>query len=57
MSLWAVSDKATQKLMSDFYKYWVTGMTKREAFRKAQLEVKKKYKYPYYWGAFVMVGE
>jgi CHAT domain-containing protein len=57
MSLWAVSDRATQELMSSFYRHWVSGMTKREAFQKAQEEIKAKYKDPYYWGAFVMVGE
>lgn len=57
MSLWKVNDEATQELMSSFYKNWVTGMTKREAFSKAQQEIKAKYKDPYFWGAFVMVGE
>ena len=57
MSLWKVNDQATQELMSSFYKNWVTGMTKRDAFSKAQQEVRIKYKDPYYWGAFVMVGE
>jgi CHAT domain-containing protein len=57
MSLWAVNDKATRELMSSFYKNWIMGMTKRKAFNKAQQEIKEKYKDPYYWGAFVMVGE
>lgn len=57
MSLWSVNDEATQELMSSFYKNWITGMTKRDAFSKAQLEIKNKYHDPYYWGAFVMVGE
>jgi CHAT domain-containing protein len=57
MSLWKVSDDATQMLMSNFYKNWVSGMTKREAFAKAQQQVRAKYPEPYYWGAFVMVGE
>jgi CHAT domain-containing protein/Tfp pilus assembly protein PilF len=57
MSLWAVNDDATQKLMSSFYSNWVTGMTKREAFSNAQQEVRKQFPEPYYWGAFVMVGE
>jgi len=30
---------------------------KRSAFLKAQKELKAKYPNPYYWGAFVMVGE
>jgi CHAT domain-containing protein len=57
MSLWSVSDEATQELMTNFYKEWLGGKTKREAFRSAQMKLKEKYTYPYYWGAFVMVGE
>ena len=57
MSLWKVNDEATQELMSSFYKNWISGMTKREAFKKAQLEIRSKFPSPYYWGAFVMVGE
>lgn len=58
MSLWSVSDEATQNLMIAFYENWVgKKLSKREAFRKAQLEMMESYKNPYYWGAFVMVGE
>ena len=57
MSLWKVSDEATQKLMTAFFSNWLSGMTKQEAFKKAQLEVKAQYPESYYWGAFVMVGE
>ncbi|MCF6367214.1 MAG: CHAT domain-containing protein [Bacteroidales bacterium] len=56
-SLWEVSDEGTQDLMSAFYKYWLQSGDKHSAFRKAQLEIKEKYKYPFYWGAFVLVGE
>ncbi|MFC2131551.1 CHAT domain-containing protein, partial [Bacteroidota bacterium] len=57
MSLWKVGDQPTKELMTMFYFNWVSGMTKREAFKEAQLELKKKYEDPYYWGAFVLVGE
>ncbi len=72
MSLWKVDDEATQELMVGFYKNWLgtasdqpnkggKGLTpvlsKRAAFLKAQKELKAKYPNPYYWGAFVMVGE
>ncbi|MFH2141624.1 MAG: CHAT domain-containing tetratricopeptide repeat protein [Bacteroidota bacterium] len=56
-SLWEVSDEGTQDLMSAFYKYWLESGNKHTAFRKAQLEIKEKYIYPFYWGAFVMVGK
>lgn len=65
MSLWKVDDEATQELMVSFYKHWLqlpessklSGSSKRQAFLKAQKELKAKYPNPYYWGAFVMVGE
>jgi CHAT domain-containing protein len=58
MSLWTVSDNATQELMVIFYENWlVKKMSKRDAFKAAQTELRKKYPAPYYWGAFVMVGE
>ena len=33
------------------------GMSKREALRKSQEEMRAKYSHPFYWGAFVMLGE
>lgn len=57
MSLWKVDDNATQELMTSFYKNWLESGDKRDAFKKAQASVRKKYSHPYYWGAFVLVGE
>ncbi len=58
MSLWNVSDEATMELMILFYDNWLKKkQTKREAFRNAQLELRKKYPEPYYWASFVMIGE
>jgi CHAT domain-containing protein/Tfp pilus assembly protein PilF len=57
MSLWEVNDETTQELMTMFYIKWLSGKTKRDAFKEAQKELKKKHPEPYYWGAFVMVGE
>jgi len=56
-SLWKVSDEGTRDLMTQFYKNWLISGDEFDAFRKAQLFIKDKYKYPYYWGAFVLVGK
>ena len=57
MSLWSVDDEATKDLMILFYKAWLTSENKHEAFRIAQTQLKQKYPNPFYWGAFVMIGE
>lgn len=56
MSMWSVDDAATQELMTTFYDEWLGGKTKQEAFIVAQKKLKAKWKSPYFWGAFVMIG-
>jgi CHAT domain-containing protein len=56
MSLWKVDDAATQQLMTNFYTNWIKLGNKQKAFKQAQLQLMTKYKEPYYWGAFVMMG-
>lgn len=57
-SLWKVADQQTQELMADFYRLWLKeGKPKREAFIQAQQNLRQEYPEPYFWGAFVLVGE
>lgn len=59
MSLWVVDDDATQNLMTGFYQNYLQNdpkNTKRKSLRQAQLALKKQYPHPYYWGAFVLIG-
>ncbi len=59
-TLWQVNDQATARLMNRFYQALATGsMTKAEALRQAQQEILQDPQYqqhPYYWGAYVLVG-
>ena len=56
MSLFKVSDEATQKLMLKFYEKWNETGDKRKSFIAAKREMKNEYKDPIFWGAFVMIG-
>ncbi len=56
MSLWKVDDKATQLLMTEFYRNLISKhQSKREAFHNAQNHVRSQYKDPYYWAGFIML--
>jgi CHAT domain-containing protein len=56
MSLWKVNDNATQELMVSFYKKWLESNNIQNAFKEAQIEMKGKYKYPYFWASFILTG-
>ncbi|MBX9853433.1 MAG: CHAT domain-containing protein [Cytophagaceae bacterium] len=57
ISLWKVDDVTTQKLMVAFYEAWLKTNNKREAFKLAQQKVRAEHADPYFWAAFVMIGE
>ncbi|MBR3496473.1 MAG: CHAT domain-containing protein [Prevotella sp.] len=59
MSLWEVDDKATQILMTQFYKNLLSGQSKRQSLLAAQEYLRKvedgKYDEPKYWAAFILL--
>jgi len=61
-TLWQVNDESSAALMSAFYQQLLTaketGISKSEALRRAQIKILKESKYtsPYYWGAYVLLG-
>ncbi len=57
MSLWKVPDEQPRELMEDFYRRILRGEGRAEALRQAQLEMKRKYPDPFYWGAFICQGD
>ena len=59
MSLWEVDDTATQILMTQFYKNYLSGQSKRKSLLSAQKYLREydngKYNNPKYWAAFIML--
>ena len=58
-SLWFVDDEATALLMTKFYQELAKpNLTKAEALRRSQAAVLQndKFSHPYFWSAFVLVG-
>lgn len=55
MSLWPVNDSATELLMTEFYRRWKNGNSKREALRQAQHVVRESYEDPSNWAAFILL--
>ena len=54
-SLWKVPDDATAKLMTSFYKIFLSGTEMHLALKMAQKEVSKLYPDPYYWASFILL--
>lgn len=59
VSLWKVSDASTTKLMIDFYQKVIakTGYTESLSDAKRHLISSGQFSQPYYWAAFVLIGE
>ena len=67
LSLWAVEDRSTARLMETFYEKMAGGYTKAAALRDAQLqfiegrcgdgETATTCTHPYYWAPFFLVGD
>jgi len=58
MSLWSVSEEASVKLVKSFFRNMKGGKSKSEALALAREEIRKKgFDHPFFWGAFILVGE
>ena len=58
-TLWSIQDDSTAKLITQFYQALKTpGMSKAQALREAQLSLLRlpKYQHPFYWSAFILLG-
>ena len=56
MSLWKVDDRATEIMMTAFYRNLVKSNDRYDAFKKAQKTVRERgFKSPYYWASFILL--
>lgn len=56
ISLWKVEDTMTKELMVKFYSYLTQHHSRRESFKRAQLDLLREVGNPRQWGGFVMVS-
>jgi CHAT domain-containing protein len=58
-TLWPIDDASAPKFISAFYRQLVTGSTKAEALRQAQLQFlqDEKFRQPFYWAPYVLMGD
>ncbi|MDX2032207.1 MAG: CHAT domain-containing tetratricopeptide repeat protein [Blastocatellia bacterium] len=57
VSLWAVNDPATAKLMPEFYDRVRLGVDYGRALREASLAIRAEHPHPYFWAPFVLIGQ
>jgi CHAT domain-containing protein/Flp pilus assembly protein TadD len=59
VSQWKVESASTTELMLGFHRGLKKGATKSEAMRQAAMKLmaNKKYDHPFYWAAFIVVGD
>lgn len=59
MSYWQVDDYSTRKIMTSFYTYLKEGWEKDQALQQAKIDYlnSSDFDHPFYWGAFVLVGD
>ncbi|MBI1788645.1 MAG: CHAT domain-containing protein [Acidobacteria bacterium] len=58
VSLWKVADRETSEFMTYLYEHLVNhGMGPADALRSAQRRMRTRHADPYYWAAFVFIGD
>lgn len=61
MTLWSVEDQSSAEIVENFYGYLRDGMSKDEALRQAKLDLINQgdplRSHPYYWAAYVTIGD
>jgi|GEM_PF-5619114 len=58
-SLWYIDDAASSKIIPSFHQHFLSGLSKAEALRKAQLDFLRNnsQSHPHFWAPFVLIGD
>ncbi|NMF59568.1 tetratricopeptide repeat protein [Pseudanabaena yagii GIHE-NHR1] len=56
MSLWKVNDQTTRELVESYYQNLKANQGRSQSLKTIQLDLLKKYQFPYYWAAFIPSG-
>ncbi|EDO45511.1 predicted protein [Nematostella vectensis] len=59
-TLWTIGDNATLEFMERFYRHLASGLSTSASLKRTirdTISMNDKYSHPYYWGAFVLVGD
>jgi CHAT domain-containing protein/Tfp pilus assembly protein PilF len=56
MTLWRVNDEKTKELVEGYYQNLKANQGRSQSLKTIQLDLLKKYQYPYYWAAFIPSG-
>ncbi len=57
VSLWSVADRETAALMVGLYRHHLAGASADEALRLAALDLRKTTPHPFFWAAFIVIGD
>jgi CHAT domain-containing protein len=56
LTLWDAYDRSTAEFMETFYGHLRAGATKAQAAQAGMREVRERYRHPFYWAPFTLVG-
>jgi CHAT domain-containing protein len=56
LTLWDAYDRSTAEFMETFYGHLRAGSTKAQAAQAAMRDVRERYRHPFYWAPFTLIG-
>jgi CHAT domain-containing protein len=57
LTLWDAYDRSTADFMQAFYGHRRAGLDKARAAQKAMQETRERYRHPFYWAPFTLIGD